>query len=612
MLEARDLFAPALALVLATATTPASAMNLVRTETGVEAALAKYDVRGRNVIVAVLDRGIDWRNPDFRNANGTTRIEYIFDLTDNTGANAPGNTYGKGTIYTQAQINSALTGGPTLNTRDAVGHGCTTTGIAAGGGRNDPAYSGIAPEARLIIIKLTSDGAPAHDGQPAEAAFYDPTLIPVAIDFARDKAAELALPCVMILNIGSVGGPTDGTSKLARKIDQTVGAGKPGLVFVTGTSDDGGATNRASGTVAQGQKVSLQVEKNQTGTLTFDLWYPETDRFRVRIITPGGTMGPFEAPAGPANSSTANQFSTLYYHLGRDVDFSEATNQKREIWVRMTGVVGTYTIELEGVTVVDGHFDATLNPSRFNSAGSPINQFLNFTAPGSIWDLAAATNNLCPNSYMIRTNWVDVDNFPRSIGNQGAIGDLWNGSGVGPTFDGRLGVDVSAPGDSLFTTYGTNTYWATIRFNTLQGSGGKIGRASAVSAANPIITGIVALLLEMDPTLDAVQIRQILRDTARRDAFTGANPNARWGYGKVNALAALDRVHADLTRLQLSRPNPAALRISARGQPGKDYVLQGSTDFQGWSGVWTNTATVAPFDTDVPTTLPWQWFRLKR
>jgi hypothetical protein len=56
----------------------------------------------------------------------------------------------------------------------------------------------------------------------------------------------------MLPNIGSVGGALDGTSTLAKKIDATVGPGKPGLVFVTGSSDDGGIANHASATVSAG------------------------------------------------------------------------------------------------------------------------------------------------------------------------------------------------------------------------------------------------------------------------------------------------------------------------------------------------------------------------
>ena len=68
-------------------------------------------------------------------------------------------------------------------------------------------------------MKITSEGTPAHDDQAAELPFNDPTVYPIAIDFVVDKAAELGRPAVMLLNIGSVLGPTDGTSDLARKID---------------------------------------------------------------------------------------------------------------------------------------------------------------------------------------------------------------------------------------------------------------------------------------------------------------------------------------------------------------------------------------------------------
>src|ERR1035437_7315951 len=121
--EACLLLAAALSLAPA-----ALGMDRVRAESNIDAAVAKYGVTGRGVIVALLDRGIDWTNSDFRNAGGTPRIISIFDLPDPTGANAPGNTYARGTIYTPQQIDAALAGGPTLATRAAGGPG------KAGGG----------------------------------------------------------------------------------------------------------------------------------------------------------------------------------------------------------------------------------------------------------------------------------------------------------------------------------------------------------------------------------------------------------------------------------------------------------------------------------------------
>jgi minor extracellular serine protease Vpr len=591
---------------------PALSMDRVRQETGVDAAVLKYGVTGSNVLVAILDRGIDWKHPDFRNADGSTRIEFIYDLTDNSGSNAPGNIFGVGTIYSKAQINGALSLSTNLNTRDAIGHGTTSTGIACGNGRGNALYRGIAPGAKIIAVKLVSDGAPAHDSEPAEAAFYDPSLIPAAIDFVTNKAAALGLPCVMFLNIGSVIGPTDGTSRLARKIDATVGAGKPGLVFVTGTSDDGGATNRVGGALTNGGSVQIQIQKEVSGSLYFDLWYQESDRFNVRIFTPtAGTFGPYTAPASPAAYDVQSTAQFLYYHLGRDMDFFEAANSKRELWIRLDGAVGLYRIELFGASVVDGRFDATLNPSRFDSSGSPVSRFLNFAAPGSIWDGAAASNNVCPNSYVIRTNYTDIDGIPRTL-NQGVVGDLWKGSGVGPTFDGRLGVDVSAPADALITTYNPKSWWATFRFNLIQGGNTNYGLASAVSAANPIVTGIILLLLEMDPTLDAVQIRDYLRQTAKTDALTGTVPNTSWGYGKVNALGALDLLHNDLTRLRFTMPDSSTLRLTARGQPGKTYRLEETTNFTAWVTVATNVAGTNSFLFDRTIVATPKFYRLAR
>ncbi len=586
------------------------AMDQARLKTHADEAIAKYGVTGSNAIIAILDRGIDWKNADFRNPDGTTRIEYIFDTLDNTGANAPGNTWGVGTIYTKAQINAALATNGTLNTRDAVGHGTTTAGIAAGGGRNDTRYRGIAPNAHLIIVKFVG-GAPAHDDQPAEAnASGVQNLLTSGMDFIVTKAAELGLPCVMLANIGSTGGPGDGTGSLARKVDSTVGPGKPGLAFVTGSSDDGDGSNNnhAGGVVTAGGITTLEIEKVGTGNLRCDLWYAETDRFTVRIHTPTNIFGPYTAPAGPTgfDDRTTSEFN--YYHRGRDQDFTFSTSQKRQLVVDFKGVAGSYKIELTGATVVDGRFDAAL-PLTGNVGDS---HFLDHAVAGTIWDMAAARNNICPNAYINWQNYVDIDGIARSKQPPQMIGDLWKGSGVGPTWDGREGMDVSAPGHVVITTYNPSSYWATFRFNLVPSAAGLYGTAGAVSGANPIVTGIVALMLDLDPTLDAGQIKQILRDTAQADTFTGAVPNTRWGGGKVNALAALDRVHNNLTRMSVSLTNNSTLRIAARGQSNKQYFLEQTTDFLVWERVATNLATAGPFHFDVPIGTASMFYRLTR
>ena len=85
-------------------------MDKARVETRVNEAVRKFGVAGRNVLVAILDRGVDWKNNDFRNPDGTTRIEGILDLTDSTGATDAKNRFKRGTLYSKQQIDAALAG----------------------------------------------------------------------------------------------------------------------------------------------------------------------------------------------------------------------------------------------------------------------------------------------------------------------------------------------------------------------------------------------------------------------------------------------------------------------------------------------------------------------
>jgi hypothetical protein len=568
-------------------------MDQARVETGVDAAVSNFGVTGAGVIVAIMDRGIDWQNNDFRNPDGSTRIAAILDLTDDRGSNAPANPYGLGTLYTRQQINDALTAGTNLVTRDAVGHGTTTTGIACGCGRNLWKYRGVAYNATIVVVKFVAENVPAHDNQPAEMAFYDLNRLPVAIHFVQDQAKALGLPAVMLLNIGSIIGPMDGTSKLCQTINQTVGPGIPGLVIVTGPSDDGSMPNHAAGTVAQNGTASIQINKGDAGALYFDLWYAAADRFNVTVQSPSGTFGPYLAPSTSSGYDIHNMTDFLYYQLGGNNNFYSTTVSEREIWIELTGPIGQYTVTLTGAAVSNGHFKASLSPSRFWDTTASSNYFTSYVVPGyTIWDLASATNNICPNDYVHRTNWVDIDGISRAITDQGGLGELWKGTGVGPTFDGRVGIDVSAPGDCVFTTYNTNSYWETSRFNLVQDGMGLYGRASATSAANPIVTGIVALMLQMNPRLDAPMVKRILQQSASVDTFTGAVPNAQFGYGKVNASNAVAMVRATLPVLSVASPSNQLSQVTIQqAVPGWHYVLQTSSNLVSWTPLLNSTAS---------------------
>ena len=127
-----------------------------------EAADASGGLRltGQGVLVAVIDSGIDYFHPDFRNADGTTRILYLWDQD-------------QGKVYTREDINEALASGSRsralerVPSRDVSGHGTAVASIAAGNGRESRGvYRGVAFASELVVVKL---GTPLPDSFPKTA-----------------------------------------------------------------------------------------------------------------------------------------------------------------------------------------------------------------------------------------------------------------------------------------------------------------------------------------------------------------------------------------------------------------------------------------------------------
>ena len=107
---------------------------------------------GAGVAIGIVDTGIDWSHPDFKNANGATRIDRYWDQISHGTRPPAGFPYG--VEFTQRTIDLGLADGI-----DQVGHGTHVLGIAAGNGRGSfqPGgglpYAGVAPEATLIVVR---------------------------------------------------------------------------------------------------------------------------------------------------------------------------------------------------------------------------------------------------------------------------------------------------------------------------------------------------------------------------------------------------------------------------------------------------------------------------
>ncbi|MCC7297516.1 MAG: S8 family peptidase, partial [Bacteroidia bacterium] len=146
-------------------------------------------------------------------------------------------------------------------------------------------------------------------------------------------------------------------------------------------------------------------------------------------------------------------------------------------------------------------------------------------------------------SYVARNSWTDYTNVYRAQ-NWLNVGEISDFSSRGPTTDNRIKPDISAPGQNIISSVNTRAFagWmgdATTLKTQFNSQEFNWTMFSGTSMAAPHVAGIVALLLEANPTLTPQQIRDVLQQTAIRDKFTGADSNNNYGFGKVNAMGAI-------------------------------------------------------------------------
>lgn len=168
------------------------------------------NLTGKGCLVAVFDSGIDYSLPDFltgdaASENVQSRIRYLWDqsLTPNPEEGMqPPEGFLIGVEFTQQQITEAVrTGGQEgfkiVPSSDVSGHGTAVTAIAAGSNPNR-LYTGAAPGADLLIVKL---------GQPGNSSWPRTTQLMRAFAYALRKARKLRMPLAVNLSFGNSYGP---------------------------------------------------------------------------------------------------------------------------------------------------------------------------------------------------------------------------------------------------------------------------------------------------------------------------------------------------------------------------------------------------------------------
>ena len=152
---------------------------------------------GKGILTGVVDSGVDYFHPDFRNADGSSRILRLWDQSIQGN---PPQGYVTGTEYTKDKIDEALAFGETegrhlVPTRDSSGHGTAVLGIAAGNGRaSDGVNRGIAYKSDLLVVKM---------GNARQNSFPRTTELMEGIDYLVRQAVKMGRPIAVNISFGN-------------------------------------------------------------------------------------------------------------------------------------------------------------------------------------------------------------------------------------------------------------------------------------------------------------------------------------------------------------------------------------------------------------------------
>lgn len=481
--------------------------------------------RGRGAIIGIIDSGFDLTHPCFCDARGQSRIIAAWDQVNvGDGAGTPPAGFDYGVEYRREAINAHLTdAAPLLITNSAplnaddtsVGlHGTQVAGIAAGNGAPDGVFTGVAPEAELIFVAYRGD-VPIG----GSAFMVD------AIKYIIEQARACGQPVVINLSQGDNLGAHDGTSLLEQAIDLYIE--REGVLMVNSAGNGQGGRHHARGLVQAGQQTSVafnlrpRADRPVDGDM-FDLWYNRLDRFALALQPPTGALSKFVAP-DTHEVLTFGADNKAYVYSATKVPGNGDNRISIILEKGADWPAGRWSFVLRGEQVVFGNFDVWVDRPQGVSV-------VTFLQPPEAQPADAQADDACTVTLPgTARHIISVGGFIARPRNGMLEGDHAPLSSLGPTRDGRIKPDITAPGFDVTTTVPHEA-----------GASGhdNYRRASGTSMAAPHVTGVLALLLALRPELTVGQIKAALLATARSDSFTGATPNATWGRGKLDAEAA--------------------------------------------------------------------------
>jgi len=461
---------------------------------------------GKDVLLGIIDSGFDLTHPMFLDAEGKPRIAGL--LVQN-----PDSTQKE---FSEADVSAAIASGADPCS-DPQGHGTHVASIA--GGSLHRRFEGIAPGARFLLVKTN---------------FLDTDR---ATHWVFQKAKNR--PCVINMSLGHHFGAHDGTDVEERLHGALTG---PGKLIVISAGNERNDSIHIGGLFysTESQTVAFDIlrpaDSSDRPAAVLTLWYDERDNFDIRLISTTG--GVYKVP----NIGSEHQFASSalvvdllrqkYPHNGLiqaqlQVRFSREDVPNR----RLRG----WRLAITCKKAVIGRIDGWFNNSGFATfQGHPMVETARTVGlPATGRSCIAVASHISKDAW--KSDLSDETDIRAVVGRSSPF------SSLGPSRDGRRKPDISAPGQYITAALANLSELASLDERVLKDD--RLVTIEGTSMAAPIVTGVIALLLQKKPKLKLDDAVRAITASARRDAQTSAADwTPTYGAGKIDIKSALERI----------------------------------------------------------------------